>query len=116
TGGLIIIVPGAFLAALLLTGGSAAWAWLFLALVLIGFVVAGYVAGRLRDDTPIIHGAVSALIAFVVAQAFGIATTAARGGSISWVTIPLTALLAISMGVVGSLVSDRVRRRQARLA
>ncbi len=116
TGGLIIIVPGAFLAALLLTDDSAAWAWPFLALVLVGFAVAGFVAGRLRDDTPMLHGAVSALLAFVVAQAFGIATTASRGGSISWAAIPLTAILAVSMGVAGSLVSDQIRRRRTRLA
>lgn len=116
TGGLIIIVPGAFLAALLVTDDSAGWAWPFLAVVLFGFAVAGYVAGRLRDDTPMLHGAISALTAFVVAQVFGIATTASRGGSISWATIPLTAILAVSMGVAGSLLSDQIRRRRTRLA
>lgn len=116
TGGLILIVPGAFIAALLPTDGSSIWVWPFLALVLIGFGVAGYVAGRLRDDTPMLHGAVSALVAFVVAQLFGLAAIASRGGSISWAAIPLTAVLAASMGVTGALVSDQVRRRRTRMA
>lgn len=117
TGGLIIIVPGAFIAAQLFDGSRPqGWAWLFLALILGGFAVAGFIAGRLRSDTPMAHGALSALVAFVVAQGFGIVVTLNRGGSISWISIPLTALLAVSMGVAGALVSDRFHRRATRVA
>ncbi|MGI9598863.1 MAG: hypothetical protein ACR2QK_22045 [Acidimicrobiales bacterium] len=117
TGGLIIIVPGAFIADQLLDGSAArGWTWLFLVLVLAGFAAAGYIAGRLRTDTPMLHGATSAFVAFVVAQAFGIVVTMARGGSINWITIPLTALVAVSMGVAGALLSDRVHRRATRVA
>ncbi len=116
TGGLIILVPGAFLAALVFDGRSALASWLFLAVVLAGFGVAGYVAGRLRPDSPMLHGAAGALLAFGVAQAFGVATAVARGDRISWIAIPLTALLACSMGVGGGLLSDRAPRRAARPA
>ncbi len=116
TGGLIIIVPGAFGSRLAFDDGPQAVAWLFLVLVLIGFGAAGYIAGRLRQDTPLLHGSVSALLAFVVAQVFGIASTLARGDSISWIVIPLTALLAASMGAAGGLASDVVHRRAAKAA
>ncbi len=117
TGGLIIIVPGAFIAAQLFSGESApGWAWIFFLLVLVGFAVSGYLGGRRRPDTPMLHGAAGALLAFVVAQAFGIAVTIVRGGSISWIVIPLTAVLAVSMGVAGALIGDRAHRRAARVA
>ncbi len=116
TGGLIIIVPGAFLSRLAFDDGPAAAAWFFLVLVLLGFAAAGVIAGRLRQDTPLLHGAVSALLAFVVAQVFGIVSTLARGDSISWIVIPLTALLAAAMGVAGGLASDVIHRRMTRAA
>ena len=117
TGGLIIIVPGAFIAGQLFGGQSASrWAWGFFVVVLIGFALSGYIGGRLRPDTPMLHGSAGALAAFVVAQVFGVVVTVAQGGSISWIAIPLTALLALSMGVVGALASDLVHRRAARVA
>ena len=116
TGGLIIIVPGAILSRLAFDDGPRAAAWLFFVLVLLGFGVAGYVAGRLRQDTPMLHGSISALLAFAVAQVFGIVSAVARGDSISWIAIPLTALLAAMMGVAGSLASDALHRRATRTA
>ena len=116
TGGLIIIVPGAFLSRLAFQDGPQAVTWLFLFLVLSGFGVAGYIAGRLRQDTPMLHGSISALLAFAVAQVFGIVSALARGDSISWIAIPLTALLAAMFGVAGSLASDVVHRRATRAA
>ena len=116
TGGLIIIVPGAFLSRLAFQDGPQAVTWLFLFLVLLGFGVAGYIAGRLRQDTPMLHGSISALLAFAVAQVFGIVSALARGDSISWIAIPLTALLAAMLGVAGSLASDVVHRRATRAA
>ena len=46
----------------------------------------------------------------------GIVITNSRGWTISWVTVPLTALLALSMGVAGALVGDRIHRRATRMA
>lgn len=111
TGGLIIIVPGAIGSGLLFEDGPTGLVWLFFAIVLAGFGVAGYIAGRLRTDTPLAHGAISALLAFAVAQLFGIVTSLTRGDGISWIAIPLTALLALSMGVAGALLSDVAHRR-----
>lgn len=116
TGGLIIIVPGAFGSGLLFEDGPRGLVWLFFVVALTGFGLAGYIAGRLRTDTPMAHGAVSALLAFAVAQVLGIVAAVVGGDGISWVVIPLTALLAVSMGVVGALISDLVQRRATRTA
>lgn len=114
TAGLLVIVPGAFLSSVVFSDPPAGLAWVFFTLVLAGFGVAGYVAGRLRPDTPMLHGAISAVLAFVVAQVFGMILTFSRGGSIVWVAIPLTVLLAASFGIAGGLASDLVHRRALR--
>lgn len=116
TGGLIIIVPGAFASGLLFGNDPTALVWLFFGLVLGGFGLAGYLAGRLRNDTPLAHGAASGFLAFLVAQFFGMVATLARGAAVSWAAIPITALLAVSMGVAGALLSDVVHRRVAKTA
>lgn len=109
-----MIIPAAFLSSVVFQDGAAGWVWLFLVLILIGFTVAGYVAGRLRPDTPMLHGALGGLLAFVVAQVFGLVVTLSQGESVVWIAIPLTALLAVCLGVAGSLLSDLVHRRTAR--
>lgn len=114
TAGLLLIVPGAFLTSVLFQDGPSLLSWLFLLLILVGFGLAGYVAGRLRSDTPIGHGVLSALLCFLVAQLFGIVVSLTRGDSIAWIAIPLTALLAGSLGALGALLSDVVHRRAVR--
>lgn len=114
TGGLLVLVPGALGATVLFKDPPAALTWLFVGLVLGGFTVAGYVAGRLRPDTPMLHGAISGLLAFLVAQLFGLVVLLANGDRIVWVAVPLTALLSASFGVAGALLSDLVHRRTIR--
>ncbi|MEM7326899.1 MAG: hypothetical protein AAF531_27695 [Actinomycetota bacterium] len=114
TAGLLAIAPSAVLAEIIFGDGPAALAWLFLLVILFGFGLAGYVAGRLRPDTPIAHGILSGLLCFVVAQAFGFAVVLSRGDRIAWVAIPLTALLAASLSAAGALTSDAVHRREVR--
>ncbi len=114
TAGLLVIVPGAFLSSVVFDDASRSLAWLFLAMIVLGFGLAGYVGGRLRSDTPIVHGLLSGLLCFVVAQVFGMILTLAQGDSITWVAFPLTALLAGFLGTVGALLSDVVHRRTVR--
>lgn len=114
TAGLLVIVPGAFLASVVFDDGPGSWAWLFLAVILVGFGLAGYVAGRLRSDTPIAHGLASGLLCFVVAQVVGMVLTLSQGETITWVAFPLTALLAAFLGTGGALLSDLVHRRTIR--
>lgn len=112
TAGLLVIIPGALLADRLTQGRQVgSWTWVFLAMALLAFGLAGLVAGRLRSDTPMLHGALGAGVAFAVAQLFGILVTISRGNSINWVAVGLTALLAITVGIAGSLIGDRLHRR-----
>lgn len=114
--GLGVIVPGA-LASELVVGRAGSWlVWLFLAVILGGFGLSGLVAGRLRNDTPILHGVAGALIAFVVAATVGLVIAAVRDRSISIIALPLAALSAVTAGVAGSLLGDVLRRRSRRRA
>lgn len=112
--GLAIIVPGAALSGVVAdrTGG---WVvWLFLAVIFAGFGAAGMVAGRLRTDTPVLHGAAGAAGAFVVAAIAGLLVAAVRDRSISIVAVPLAAVAAVTAGVGGALLADRLHRRSVR--
>lgn len=113
-GGLAVILPGAALSALVAARSDGASVWLSLAVIVAGFTVAGLVAGRRRNDTPILHGALGAGAAFVIALTVGLTIAAFRDRSISVVAIPIGALAAITAGVGGSLVADLTRRRSMR--
>lgn len=112
--GLMIVVPSALIAQFLRSTAVGDLAWVFLVIVLIGFVVAGFGAGFLRSDTPMKHGAISAICAYAMIQIFGAAWRIARGESINPVTYPLLALMAGSFGLVGGLFGDWHRRRTRR--
>lgn len=85
---------------------------LFLVVVL-ALGVGGWVAGREAPDRALTHGGLAALTVYVVVQAFGIVLRLARGEAVTWVSIPLVALLAGSCGVIGGYVAFRqaVRNR-----
>jgi hypothetical protein len=113
TGGLIVIVPGALLSGMLADRWAGWPLWVFLAVVLGGFGVAGFVAGRLRRDTPILHGALASVAACAVALAIGLVLASSRGQGIGWAAAPVTAVLAVTAGVAGSLLGDRLYRGRA---
>ena len=117
TAGLIVIVPAAIVSRIFLDDNAAQpWAWLFFALVVLGFAASGVVAAQLRTDTPMIHGIAAALLAFVVAQVIGIILSVASGNSISLAAIAISAILAALAGASGALIKDWFRRRQLRLS
>lgn len=111
--GLVVIGLGAVSSEILAgrTGGWVVWPLLLVALG--GFTVSGLVAGRLRPDTPIAHGAMAAAVAFAAALALGLLLASLRNRSVSLAVIPLTALIAVTLGVSGSLLADTTRRRAA---
>jgi hypothetical protein len=112
--GLAVIVPGA-LASGVLADQAGSWVvWLFLGLVVVGFTLSGVVAGHLRSDTPMVHGALGAAVAFLGALAVGLVSAALHDRSLSVAAVPLAALLAVTAGVGGSLLADLVDRRAIR--
>jgi CHASE2 domain-containing sensor protein len=116
TAGLLVVVPAAIIANRALGGrASNGWVWLFLLVVMAGFGLSGVVAGRLRSDTPMLHGALAAALACVVTQVFGLIVAVSGDGSVSLLVAPLALLLAVSAGVAGSLAGDRFSRRRRRL-
>lgn len=115
TAGLIIIIPAAVLSEVLVgDGGAANWAFLFWFVILIGFVIAGFGAGARRSDTPLMHGATAALVAYVVVQLFGFIKRLIAGETINVFTYPLMALLSATCGVAGAVFADWNRRRNIR--
>ncbi len=115
TAGLIVVVPAALLAELIVgDGGSSGWAFLFLFLTLLGFVIAGFGAGRLRTDTPLSHGAIAALVCYAVVQLFGAASRLVNGEDLNLLAYPVMAMVAITCGVIGALFADWSQRRARR--
>ncbi len=112
--GLAIILPGAALSGLVADRSGTWVVWLFLAVIFAGFATAGLVAGRLRNDTPVLHGAAGAGAAFVIAAIVGLLVAAFRDRSISVVAVPLAAVAAVTAGVGGALLADRLHRRSVR--
>lgn len=113
TAGLLLVIPAAVLADVVLgdADGESGWAMAFFLVTLLGFVVAGFAAGRLRTDTPMAHGATAAAVTWAVVQAFGTARRLIAGESVSWLAIAFAAMLAVSAGLVGGAFADWFRRR-----
>lgn len=111
TAGLLLLVPAAIGAALLVDESNRGlWSFLFFAVTMLGFVIAGFGAGRLRTDTPMVHGLAAAWAAWAVIQAFGVIRRLAAGEEITWLALPLTALIAAAAGVAGAIFADWSRR------
>ena len=111
-----MIIPSTLFASLLSDSGSAsgarrALAFVFLALTILGFIVAGFGAGRMRSDTPMAHGLVSAVVCWAVVQGFGVLKRLAQGDSVNWVALPVLAIIAATCGVLGALFADWYRRQ-----
>ncbi len=116
TAGLIIIIPSAILSTVLIgENGSFAWSALFAFLILLGFFVAGFGAGRLRSDTPMMHGSIAAMSCYAVVQIFGIGRRLVAGESINPVSYPLFLMIAATCGIAGAVFADWSARKTARM-
>ncbi len=111
--GLMIVVPAAVLSAVFIDGNTF-WAFAFLLVILVGFTIAGFGAGRIRRDTPMMHGALAGIATYVVVQGFGVVTQLLRGDSINVATYPVSAILAGTCGVCGGLLADWYQRKMLR--
>lgn len=114
--GLMIIIPSAILSAVIIgDDGAFAWSVLFAFLILLGFFVAGFGAGRLRSDTPMMHGSLSAISCYVVVQVFGVIRRLVAGESINPISYPLFLMIAATCGIAGAVFADWSARKTARM-
>ncbi len=115
--GAVLIVPAAVLSRLV-TGDDAdnppAIVFVFFALILAGFVLAGWTAGTrpAAERRPVHHGAAAAAAAFAVVQTVGVVAVLASGDTPRWGSIIGNLLLATTCGAVGGLLATRAIERR----
>ena len=80
---------------------------------LIGFALAGWVAGRAAPGYPYSNGALAALVGFAVLQAIAVLAQLADDKTVKWGEIVATALLASGAGMTGGLLAERRARRDS---
>ncbi len=88
---------------------------LLLYLVVLGaWVAGGRAAGRHQPESPLTHGALAALLAYVVLIALLTIVDVARGNEVADVVyVVFHALMAASMGIVGGYLAVRRSGRSA---
>jgi hypothetical protein len=89
--------------------GSGGLGGVFFLGILVAFAIVGWFTGRVAPRVPLTHGAVAALVAFVIVQAtiLLMAVVAGRDTDPSIVGLIFGALLAASAGTIGALVSQK---------
>jgi hypothetical protein len=113
--GLLVLVPAIIVLTLVLDdSASTVWIYLFGLIMVFGFLTAGYGAGRIRSDTPLIHGAVAGVSCYVVIQVFGAVSRLIRGESINPLQYPFLAMFSAALGASGALFADWYRRKELR--
>lgn len=113
--GLFVLVPAIVVLTLVLDDSSATvWIYVFGLILVFGFMTAGYGAGRVRSDTPMIHGAIAGVACYAAIQLFGVVSRLLRGESINPWQYPFLAMLSAALGASGALFADWYRRKEAR--
>jgi len=83
------------------------WVYLALVLVVVGFLIAGAVAGRHAGESPFMNGAAAAFVAWAVPQGISAIVNVAQGDGVNVVGLLFNGLLAASIGVVGAGIGIR---------
>lgn len=112
--GLMVVVPATLIVQFLPDDIHDSVRFLFFGVIIIGFVIAGFGAGRQERSTPMMHGAIAAGAVYAVIQLVGIVLRLARGESINPVGYVFLLLLASTAGVLGALFADWYLRRDLR--
>lgn len=85
--------------------GDSSLVFLFYVVVLLGWIAAGYVAGRRSPDAPYSHGVLASVLSFVPIAVVGLVVAAARGDDIPAIEMVFNLLVAGSAGILGGLVA-----------
>lgn len=93
-------------------GDDSSVVFLFYVVVLMGWVAAGFVAGRRAPDAPYTHGVLAAVASFVPIALVGIVLALARSEDVPAVEMVFNLLVAGSAGVVGGLVAGSTMMRR----
>lgn len=81
--------------------------------IVVAFFAGGLLAARAQPHAPLAHGALAALLAYVLVQGVGVVRHLLTGDEIAWLAIPFNALLASSTGMVGGIVANWWRARRS---
>ena len=77
------------------------------AVVVAGWVMAGWVAGRRELTAPYTHAVLAALVAFLPVALFGIIFSIARGNDVRVPEMVFNAIVAACGGLIGGVVAER---------
>jgi peptidoglycan/LPS O-acetylase OafA/YrhL len=111
--GLLLAMPAAFVNVVLAdqTPKPRAGINLSFLVVLIGFMVAGWSAGREAPTEPAKHGALAAAVVFVPVEVVAVLGRLDRGDPVSLGGIIIVGLLAACVGTVGARIGGRKRTK-----
>jgi putative membrane protein (TIGR04086 family) len=85
--------------------GDSSLVFAFYVVVLVGWIAAGYVAGRRSPDAPYSHGVLASVVSFAPIAVVGLVIAAARGDDIPAVEMTFNLLVAGSAGILGGLLA-----------
>jgi putative membrane protein (TIGR04086 family) len=112
----VIVIPAAVLNTFLVDDdGTDASGWVLLSflVILIGFFIGGLVAGDRERNTPLMHGAAAAFLAYAVIQGLFILKLVISGDGVeSWIGVVFLALLSASTGMAGGLGASWLQGRR----
>lgn len=106
---LVVAVPPAVAAQVRSDRGTlegSNWVLALFALILVAFLAGGWVAARRAEVAPLLNGALAAVVAFALVQAYGIVRRVADGDELRWVGMVVAGLLAASCGTVGAVLAS----------
>jgi putative membrane protein (TIGR04086 family) len=112
-----LAVPPALIGVVLSEDDSmegSAWVPVLFAWIVLAFFVGGFFAARTQPHAPLAHGALAALLAYVLVQGVGVVRHLITDEDVKWVSIAFAALLASSTGTVGGIVANGLRVRRSR--
>jgi putative membrane protein (TIGR04086 family) len=109
---LVFAIPAGIVSAIVVEDDSSNGVFVFYAVIIIGMLAGGFVAGSKRPDSPLTHGALAAAVAYAIAQIITVIVKAVRGSDLrSPAVYVFNLLLMASIGVVGGYVAERRNAR-----
>ena len=115
---LMFAVPFSIAARIAAGDGNASGTRAAIAVVLsfgaaVGFFIGAGVAARHQSvGMPLVHGIITAGVAYLVPQAIFVVVKMARGGDVRWGGVVFNLTVAVVMGVFGGLAGSAIRRTE----